>query len=448
MVILIDSAEIANGFIEEFNSNECVVIPVVSDPLKHSMDNRLSLIYVYLLNGQEYLLFLNHSETIFDSSHIISELKSDKRKFCSDKKILSHLLNLDNVFDGNLIEYLHDNKAMNVEDMLTNCHRVHYNKYHRFNNINDFIPSLKHLEYCSKIKDRLLGAVDRGIPECYSDYDRMLENYSKIEGNGLFVNREKFLNRFGINHKRHISKEDLVFTEYNYNTLTGRPSNRFGGINYSALNKDDDTRTIFASRQEGVILEYDFDAYHMRLISDLIGYKLGPMSVHEYLAKKYFNKDDISLEEYEESKSISFRVLYGGIPKEFENIEFFKLTKQFIFSLWDTYNRSGFIKTPLYKRKLKKKNLGDLIPQKLFNYYIQAYETEANFDMIEMINDRLDGLNTKLILNTYDSFTLDFDLKDGKDLIFDIKEKLKYPTKIKWGTDYKNLKPLEYQVLV
>ena len=183
MVILIDSAEIANGFIEEFNSNECVVIPVVSDPLKHSMDNRLSLIYVYLLSGQEYLLFLNHSETIFDSSHIISKLKSDKRKFCSDKKILSHLLDLDNVFDGSLIEYLHDNKAMNVEDMLTNCHRVHYNKYHRFNNINDFIPSLKHLEYCSKIKDRLLGAVDRGIPECYSDYDRMLENYSKIEEN-------------------------------------------------------------------------------------------------------------------------------------------------------------------------------------------------------------------------------------------------------------------------
>ena len=448
MVTIIDNADSANMFIDDFTSQDCIIIPIVSDPFKHSMNNRISLVYVYLLNGSEYLLFWNHSEAIYDSSDIIKNLKSKNKKYCHDKKILSHLLNLNNVYDASLIKYLHNNKAIDLEANLTDCHKYYHSKYHKFNNVNDFIPSLKHLEYCNNIKNEILPLLNLDIPKCYSDYDRMLENYAKIESNGLYVDVDKFIDVFGINHKKNITSKNLVYSQYNYNTITGRPSNRFGGINYAALNKEDNTRAVFASRNEGVLLEYDFDAYHLRLISDLIQYDIGIESVHEHLAKHYFDKTEVSKEEYEESKLISFRVLYGGIPKEFENIEFVRLTKKFIFTLWDEYNTKGFVETPLYKREMKKDNLRDMSPQKLFNYYIQAYETEANFDMIETINKMLEETNTKLILNTYDSFTLDFDIKDGKGLIFKIQKMLKYPTKIKWGPDYKNLKSLQYKVSV
>ena len=42
----------------------------------------------------------------------------------------------------------------------------------------------------------------------------------------------------------------------------------------------------------------DFDAYHPRLIADIIGYDLPAGSVHEYFARQYFGKQEISDKEY------------------------------------------------------------------------------------------------------------------------------------------------------
>ena len=35
------------------------------------------------------------------------------------------------------------------------------------------------------------------------------------------------------------------YTEYNLYTSTGRPSNKFGGVNFAALNKEDGSRNSF-----------------------------------------------------------------------------------------------------------------------------------------------------------------------------------------------------------
>ena len=53
----------------------------------------------------------------------------------------------------------------------------------------------------------------------------------------------------------------------------------------------------------------DFDAYHPRLIADIIDYNLPDGSVHEYFGKQYFGKSNLSEEEYEQSKKITFRFL-------------------------------------------------------------------------------------------------------------------------------------------
>ena len=44
------------------------------------------------------------------------------------------------------------------------------------------------------------------------------------------------------------SSKGLEYTQYNPYTSTGRPSNRYNGINYAALNKEDGTRDRFVSR--------------------------------------------------------------------------------------------------------------------------------------------------------------------------------------------------------
>ena len=152
---------------------------------------------------------------------------------------------------------------------------------------------------------------------------------------------KKFTDKFKANWV--VNNKD--YTEYNIYTTTGRPSNKFGGVNYAALNKEDGSRESFVSRFErGMLLDMDFDAYHPRLIADIIGYDLPDESVHEYFAKQYFGKQEISAEEYEQSKKITFRLLYGGIDKDFEKIPFFCKTKKYIYKLWNEFKKQGYIK--------------------------------------------------------------------------------------------------------
>ena len=144
-----------------------------------------------------------------------------------------------------------------------------------------------------------------------------------------------------LNHfKQILVRNNKTFTEYNIYTTTGRPSNRFGGVNYAAINKEDGTRKSFVSRFEyGMLIEFDYDSYHLRLIADVIGYKFPEGSVHRYFGRQYFGKEELTEEEYEQSKQMTFKLLYGGITKEFENIEFFKKVNILIKSLWSKFHR-------------------------------------------------------------------------------------------------------------
>ena len=84
----------------------------------------------------------------------------------------------------------------------------------------------------------------------------------------------------------------------------------------------------------------------------------------------------------------------------------------------------------------------DMNPSKLFNYYLQSMETEYNMSMINKINALLGPYETKLVLYTYDSLLFDFAIKDGKQLILDIKETMtdkKFPVKIKAGKTMQDL---------
>ena len=133
------------------------------------------------------------------------------------------------------------------------------------------------------------------------------DSFYAIERTGLQIDYNKFTEKFKANG----IVNNKAYTEYNIYTTTGRPSNKFGGVNYAALNKEDGCRESFVSRfEQGSLLEMDFDAYHPRLIADIIGYELPEGSIHEYFARQYFGKEEISEQEYEDSKKITFRLLY------------------------------------------------------------------------------------------------------------------------------------------
>jgi hypothetical protein len=258
--------------------------------------------------------------------------------------------------------------------------------------------------------------------------NEVIPTLNRIERSGIRVNRQKFSDRYNKNLLKHLTDDDIIYTEYNPYHLTARPSNRHGGINFSALNKSDGTRDVYEAK--GMFLNVDYDAYHLRLISKLIKYQLPQTSAHQYFAEQYGTT-------YDEGKGITFQLLYGGIPDEFLSIPFFNKTNEFIKELWDTTNKRGYLQTP--NRRIPLKWIENPNPQKVFNYLLQSVETERNMQIISKVLDFIGDTGVKLVLYTYDSLLFDFIDKPQKDWIkslIDIIQSGGFPISASWGTDF------------
>ena len=148
------------------------------------------------------------------------------------------------------------------------------------------------------------------------------------------------------------------------------------------------------------------------------------------------NIKEITPQQYKESKTLTFKQIYGGIDKANLHHPFFFKTQQFIDIIWEEFNSKGEIKCGSYI--IRKKDHPKIHSQKLFNYYIQATETETNIRKIKIIQDYLEDKQTKLVLYIYDAFVFDVSKQDGKQTLIDLQNILsdKFPIKLKTGAHY------------
>ena len=418
--MIVESKKQIEDFLENYKKKDCIIIPVESDSNKHPRQTRLSFIYINTFE-EEYILPINHNDCL---NIEVLNLSADTQKYTYDKKKLLHFLDLQNVIDVNLLNYMNTGKPIDIDDLDTNAHSFLKMKYYKKDNINDVIPIMKHVEKCRKIVNVLKDTIEKNIQYVNLSYNnQILDDLRFIEGNGLQT------------------VDGMVYSEYNLFTSTGRPSNRFGGINFAALNKKDGSRKQFVSRfKNGVLVEMDFDAYHLRLIADKVKYSFPKGSVHEHMAK-FYGVD------YEEAKGLSFQYLYGYIPQDVIQINpYFSRVEDYIKKLWNEYNSREFIVSDIYKRQIFKKNLSDMNANKLFNYTIQLMETENNMRVLTALIPEIKDYKSKLILYSYDSFLLDFNMEDGLDYLNKVKRILeqdgKYPVKVSWGINYHEMKDI------
>ena len=419
--MLVENKKQVQEFEQIYKTEDCIIIPKQCDSNKHSVNDELSLLYVQTWGGKEFILPFNHSETL---NIEFPNLDSDTKKYTYDIKKLNHYVRLNNVIDVNLMYYMNTGHPLDLEQTDTNAHNFLNIRYYKKENINTIIPVLKHLEKCRKISELLKDIIAKYNQTVNMSYnDEVLDNLTYIESNGLQTTT------------------GLVYSEYNIYTSTGRPSNRFGGTNFAALNKKDGSRKPYVSRfKNGVLVEMDFDAYHLRLIADKIGYEFPKGSVHEHMSKLY-NVD------YEEAKRLSFQYLYGHIPQEVIQMNpYFTKVYDYIRDLWKEYNSKEFVVSDIYNRQIYKKNLDDMNANKLFNYTIQLMETENNMKVLSKLIPKIKDYKSKLILYSYDSFLLDFNMEDGLEYLKKVKKILeqddKYPVKVSWGLNYHEMKDI------
>jgi hypothetical protein len=404
--------------------------PMWVDNDKHPLNTHISFVFVRC-EGNDYILPKQHTDALsLSNEQIEAALNTDGEKWIFQKKKL--LQSLPNIHQP----LLDVDSSYFLKTAQTIDYRTPFQSYltkwtHKgyYDNLIQSIPLLK------------LGEIVQSFITQFTSLDTTNHNFnwynntyipilSAIEEFGIRVDREKFSDRWPSSPK-HLTPSDIIYTEYNPFTITGRPSNRHGGINFSALNKSDGSRASFIS--DGVFLQMDYDSYHPRLIGKLIGFELPKTSVHQWLAQQY--GCDVN-----EGKGITFQLLYGGIDDDFRQIPYFDKVADYIITLWDKTQKDGYLETRY--RRIPLSWIEQPNPQKVFNYLLQAVETELNVDILGKILDYIKGSGIKLSLYTYDSFLFDIPTDVDKGLVAGLKAIIEgsgFPIKASWGLDYEKV---------
>jgi hypothetical protein len=378
--------------LSKFGYEEAFVELISYSNTIHPVKNKICAVYIRPLNSTKgFITSIDHSETLpLNIDIIISQLNAFKKIYVRDKKEFLHYFILKDLYDITL------NSPPYIQEY-TQTHSFFYHKMGDKKDLNRIIPIVKHYEYCEKTFEDLKPRINEPINDFYNN--RATVVFNAIERSGLRINRGEFQSRF------HPIDGEYAYTQFNFKTLTGRPSNRFKGVNYAAINKDNGDRKSFIPRND-TLLELDISAYHPTLLSHLLDYEFGSDDIHMAFAKMYGV-------DYQKAKELTFKQMYGGVFEQYKGLEFFKKMQVYTDEMWARFQNEGSIECPISKHVFRKENLHDMKPQKLLNYVLQNLETATNVRILWEIFKILRGKNTKLVLYTYDSFLFDFDESEG-----------------------------------
>jgi|TARA_R110001592_G_scaffold109976_2_gene306040 hypothetical protein len=391
MFWLVESKEQLDRFYNSSYKEAFVEIIPYNDKI-HPTQNDICAVYIRPLNSTKgFIIPISHSEALpIDLNDVKRVLNQFTTIYVRDKKEFLHYFILKTLYDITL------NSPPYIQEY-TQTHSFFYHKMGDKKDLNRIIPIVKHYEYCEKTFEDLKPRINEPINDFYNN--RATVVFNAIERSGLRINRGEFQSRF------HPIDGEYAYTQFNFKTLTGRPSNRFKGVNYAAINKDNGDRKSFIPRND-TLLELDISAYHPTLLSHLLDYEFGSDDIHMAFAKMYGV-------DYQKAKELTFKQMYGGVFEQYKGLEFFKKMQVYTDEMWARFQNEGSIECPISKHVFRKENLHDMKPQKLLNYVLQNLETATNVRILWEIFKILRGKNTKLVLYTYDSFLFDFDESEG-----------------------------------
>lgn len=421
---------IVNGYDQYENlksrmmSEEHILTPIFRDVFYHPQENQLLCVGVMFANRDSYVLSITHD---------------DATKFELPESIKCFTYHSKNVkfkaWDIAAIGYLIGKEVPPPELMYSPYINETHNLFNNIPDVNKVIPLTVWSGFLREYNETLWSYLEESVNTGqYENLQDMLDTLKDIESQGLAIDREKMVEQFGKKVARTF-RNNIVYSEYNPYTTTGRPSNRFGGINFSALNKSDGSRDIFISRYpEGELVQLDFEAYHLRLVANELGVTLPSWkSIHRGLASIYFDTANITEEMYAASKSKTFEIMYGMTDETF-GFELFEKIK----AERSKYDYRSDITLPSGMTiKVDSPNAS-----KLFNYYVQSLEVVRTMPKLKAICELLKNTNNHLILYTYDSILLDVEKYDtdliGK-VIEILEENKKFPVRTYRGKNYNSI---------
>lgn len=391
----------------------------------------------------------NHSESLNLPLAVCDELTKGMEIWTPDKKALLFLsdVGFHKAKDVQALEYAASASVTDPTQFYpTTIRHLHERHYHG-ENVNCAIPLYKWMEFfdayathaCSFIETHKLHMSDVG----FLFIDIALSIFKAIEQNGLHVDIDLFKQKFA---KALVGPDanGLVYSQYNLYTAAGRPSCRFGGINFAALNKDDGSREVFTSRfKDGAMVLIDFESYHVRLIANMLNFALPTTPAHEYFGQQYFKTNVLTPEQYEKSKVETFHNLYSDTNTD---IPFFRSVNAFKRTMWNEIQSKGFITSPLLKKRISLDHIWEPTPAKVFNYLVQFMETERNATVLTKLGGLFERKQSKIVLYNYDSILLDYSAHDGRELLIEaikiMEQAGRFPVRVKYGKTFGTMEKL------
>ena len=413
MYYIVETEEQLKYLFDKSKLNKCFVNIITTNDNRHPSLTKPCLVYYH--DGEKgYILPIDHSEAFKLDWEIVRQfIRGIEKVYVLDKKFHLYFLPGDNLIDINFNGYVDESEYD------TKVH-VNFNrdKYY-INELNTLIPIPKHYEKWEKIYTNVVNKLL--LSKWHGDNSFLNSHYTEvfyqIEKNGIGIDPRKFNKHFELNWKDNSIYGNTVYTQYNLYNLTTRPSNAFNGVNFAALPKDG-ARESFEPNNY-IFTEFDYSAYHPRIIAKAIGYTF-------------------EIEPYDEiPKEIMFQNIYGGIREEYAWFPFFAKLNEWLDEQWKEFKHTNHLKLPsgnsIWAGQIKEPN-----KNKILSYLIQAYETYYNTLTLQRVLKMLYGRKTKIVLYTYDSILLDVAKEDVK-LLPKIKQELEadgFPTRMSVGENY------------
>jgi len=265
MYYIVETKEQLN-YLGKPESNQCFINVITTNDNHHPSLTKPCLVY-YNDRNKGYILPINHSEAFkLDWETVKQFISSFEKVHVLDKKYHLYFLPGNNLNDVNFHGYIDESQFD------TKVHIDFNREKYYINELNTLIPIPKHYEKWENIYKHLNEAY------CFSKWrpvneflnTKYTEVFHEIEKNGVGIDPRKFNKHFELNWKNNSILGNTVYTQYNLYNLTTRPSNAFNGVNFAALPKDK-ARESFEPNNY-VFAEFDYSAYHPRIIAKMIDY--------------------------------------------------------------------------------------------------------------------------------------------------------------------------------
>ena len=403
-----------------------------------------------ILTGKTYYYAYNHPDSKPEFSRFDEIIRNcNNRKWALDKKSFDQIIwNLPNTLDANALSWMRDNTTFELSDYDTDAHYLVRKNAAGYDRINRVVPLMKHKEMFDDLADDLTKLVEGYEPDqSFLNFNSfIIDTLGELEKQGIYVDGNRFRERY----KQECPVNNTVYSQYNIYTSTGRPSNSYDGVNYAALNHGDGTRKCFCSRygDNGCMVVLDYTTFHPRIVSHLVKYNV-PVDVdfYAYLAKHYFQKQEIDETDIKNAKALTFRQFYGGIEDKYLHIRYLSNIRDYTYEQWDLFKSRGYVETPFFKRRITANHILQPDPPKVFNYLLQATEGELSIPKVKAVLEYLKPKYTKAVLYTYDAVLYDFYKPEGMEVIHKLKDIMsyngKFPMKLYMGETYDDVKLID-----